>query len=135
MEYVESTQNIDDLKLQYTIKDKLGSGSFGKVFLAENKKDASIIIAIKKISKKKMSEKDLEGLKNEVAIMQHIDHPNIAKYFETYDTKDTIYLCMELCDGGELSIEKIKSDHARSFETSTAIHLEKIILALKHCHD
>lgn len=82
---------------QYDIKEKLGSGSFGKVFRAVNKKDPSIIVAVKKISKKKMDQKALKALKNEVGIMQVIDHPNIAKYFETYDSPDTIYLCMELC--------------------------------------
>jgi calcium-dependent protein kinase len=49
-----------------------------------------------------MSEEDLLGLKREVAIMSQVDHPNIVKYFETYDDKKYIYLCMELCSGGEL---------------------------------
>jgi calcium-dependent protein kinase len=34
--------------------------------------------------------------------MQTVDHPNIVKYFETYDDKKFIYLVMELCTGGEL---------------------------------
>jgi len=41
-------------------------------------------------------------LRNEVAIMQQVDHPNIVKYYETYEEKKTIYLVMELCTGGEL---------------------------------
>ena len=47
----------------------LGSGSYGKVFLAVNKKDTSMKIAIKVIKKTGMSEEDLLGLKREVAIM------------------------------------------------------------------
>ena len=47
----------------------LGSGSYGKVFLAEDKKDKTNI-AIKVIKKSGMSEEDLLGLKREVAIMQ-----------------------------------------------------------------
>ena len=47
----------------------LGSGSYGKVFLAVNKKDHTMKIAIKVIKKTGMSEEDLEGLKREVAIM------------------------------------------------------------------
>ena len=34
--------------------------------------------------------------------MQQVDHPNIVKYYETYDDNKYIYLCMELCTGGEL---------------------------------
>lgn len=126
---------IKDLKNNYEIGKKLGAGSFGKVFIATNKKDPTIRLAIKKISKKGMKDADLRGLQNEVAIMQHIDHPNIVKYFETYEEPETIYLCMELCEGGELSISKIKEDSGTSFETTAALWLEKIVMALKHCHD
>ena len=48
----------------------LGSGSYGKVFLAKNKKDETIQIAIKVIKKKNMSEEDLLGIKREITIMQ-----------------------------------------------------------------
>jgi calcium-dependent protein kinase len=126
---------MKDLKTQYEIKQKLGSGSFGKVFLALNKKDSTIHVAVKKISKTKMSPSEIGSLHNEVSIMQHIDHSNIVKYYETYEEPDTIYLCMELCEGGELNIKKIKSDHARSYEDTCALYLEKVIWALKHCHD
>ena len=34
--------------------------------------------------------------------MQQVDHPNIVKYYETYNDKKYIYLCMELCKGSEL---------------------------------
>ena len=80
----------------------LGSGSFGKVFMANNKKDPSIKIAIKVINKKGLSDEDLTNLMNEVQLMQTVDHPNIVKYYETYDDVKHIYLCMELCTGGEL---------------------------------
>jgi len=48
-----------------------------------------------------MSQDDLIGLKNEIQIMQRVDHQNIVKYFETYDDKKYIYLVMELLTGGE----------------------------------
>jgi serine/threonine protein kinase len=54
------------------------------------------------INKNKLSPDDLLSLRNEVAIMQQVDHPNIVKYYETYEEKKTIYLVMELCTGGEL---------------------------------
>ena len=48
-------------------------------------RDVNIKVAIKVINKSKLSLGDLESLKNEVLIMQTVDHPNIVKYFETYD--------------------------------------------------
>ena len=41
-------------------------------------------------------------LMNEIQILQQVDHSNIIKYYETYDDKNYIFLCMELLNGGEL---------------------------------
>lgn len=102
-EYVGSRADVNNLKALYNIDMKvLGAGSFGKVFLAQNKSDPAMEIAIKVIKKAGLDEEDLEALHREVQIMQLVDHPNIIKYLETYDDAKYIYLCMELCRGGEL---------------------------------
>lgn len=101
-QFVDSKANINNLKATYNIDKVLGAGSFGKVYLAENKKDPSIQIAIKVIKKTGLDEDDLNSLRREVQILQEVDHPNIVKYFETYDDKKHLYLCTELCTGGEL---------------------------------
>ena len=54
------------------------------------------------ISKSKLSKEEIDALQDEVAILQKVDHPNIVKYYETYDDVKFIYLVMELCSGGEL---------------------------------
>ena len=41
-------------------------------------------------------------LMNEVKIMLQVDHPNIVRYYETFNDKKYIYLVMELCTGGDL---------------------------------
>ena len=35
-------------------------------------------------------------------ILTKLDHPNIVKYYETYDDVKYMYLVMEYCPGGEL---------------------------------
>ena len=103
-------QGVAQMRLQYNINPKvLGSGSFGKVFQAENKADPSHKVAIKVINKQKLSLKEIKALHHEVSILQTLDHPNIVKYYETYDDFKLIYLVMELCPGGEL-FDKITSD-------------------------
>ena len=64
--------------------------------------------------------------------MQQVDHPNIVKYYETYDDVKYIYLCMELCQGGELFDEITKSDMIK--ENDAARYMIKLIRALFHCH-
>ena len=41
-------------------------------------------------------------LKNEIQLMQKLDHPNIVKYYETYNLKEYIFMVMELCPNGDL---------------------------------
>lgn len=35
--------------------------------------------------------------------MKKVDHPNIIKYYETYDCNNYTYIVMELCSGGPLA--------------------------------
>lgn len=88
--------------MTYNIGKLLGNGSYGKVYLATNKANPEFKVAIKVINKTDMDEEDLESLKAEVEILQKVDHPNIVKYYETYDDRTNIYLVMEYCPGGEL---------------------------------
>ena len=103
---IEPTQKmgVQQLKQNYQIDNHtyiLGSGSFGKVFKSFNKHNKNHEVAIKVLNKAKLSN-HLDSIKEEVAILTRLDHPNIVKYYETYDDIKYIYLCMELCTGGEL---------------------------------
>lgn len=64
--------------------------------------------------------------------MQTVDHPNIVKYYETYDDVKFIYLVMELCPQGEL-FDKITEGENFS-ERDAAVIMEKLIKAIMHCH-
>ena len=122
------------MKKLYDIDEKkpLGSGSYGKVFRATNKEDKEHVIAIKVIKKVGMTDRDLMGLQREVSIMNSIDHPNIVKYYETYNDHKFIYLCMELCTGGEL-FKKIEQENKIN-ESIAAKYMIKLVSALQHCH-
>lgn len=37
-----------------------------------------------------------------ISILKELDHPNVIKLFETFEDSSSIYLIMEMCDGGEL---------------------------------
>ena len=62
--------------------------------------DAGAEVAVKSIAKKKANPKHLD---REIDILLKVgDHPYICKMFGVYETKSTIYICMELLRGGEL---------------------------------
>lgn len=39
-------------------------------------------------------------IKNEIAIMKLVDHPNIVKLFEFFEDDETFYIITEYCSGG-----------------------------------
>jgi len=41
-------------------------------------------------------------LRNEVEILKNLDHPNVVRPVETFDYKNSLYLVLELCSGGDL---------------------------------
>ena len=61
------------------------------------------------MQKSKFNKEEIEAIRKEVAILQTLDHPNIVKYYETYDDIKYQYLVMELCSGGEL-FDKLSRD-------------------------
>ena len=79
----------------------LGQGAFGKVFLTHNKHNTDHKVAIKVMGLKKIKD-ELDAIKEEVAILTKLDHPNIVRYYETYEDDRNIYLVMEYIGGGEL---------------------------------
>ena len=83
----------------------LGAGAFGQVFLTSNKHDKNHQVAVKVLDKQKLSE-DIDLIEEEVAILNKLDHPNIVRYFETYDDRQYIYLVMEYVSGQQL-LEKM----------------------------
>jgi len=105
---VSHHHGVHELKLNYRISADtkvLGAGMFGKVFLSESIADSSFKVAIKVLNKAKLKD-NIEAIKEEVRILTKLDHPNIVKYYETYDDSKYMYLVMENCNGGEL-FEKI----------------------------
>jgi len=101
-----------------------------------NKKDKSLEVAIKVINKKEMSPEDLAEIMDEVSILQQLDHPNIVKYFETYDDVKYLYLVMQNCSGGELfdGFEQLEKKGKKYSEKLAAEVIQKCLGALQHCH-
>ena len=82
----------------YHIIGMIGEGSFGRVYKARRKYTGHIV-ALKFITKSGKSENDLKNLRREIDIMKDLEHPNIVKMFDFFETdKDVISVC-EFCEG------------------------------------
>ena len=51
-----------------------------------------------------------EELQNEIAILRHMDHPNVVKAYEVFTRNWEISIIMECCSGGDLHARKPYSE-------------------------
>ena len=91
-----------DYKKKYEYIQILGSGAFGKVRLYVDRQCKSMRYAIKTLKKDFFNKHNLESLEREVDILRSLDHPNIVKYFETYEDDHFIHIVMEYIPGDNL---------------------------------
>ena len=127
-------KEIDDLVLE----KELGNGSFGVVYLTSLKNDST-----KKLATKRLERAEIEGtklmdyFKNEIEILQRLDHPNIVKFHSLKKTKKFFYLAMEFCNGGGLdeALEKYQEKYGKPFSEEIVQYLmRQIIDAFKYIH-
>jgi len=74
----------------------MGKGSYGVVFKAVHKA-SQIERAIKIIYKKKVD--DMVQIFSEIESLRTVDHPNIVKLYEHYETMKEVFLVQELLKG------------------------------------
>jgi serine/threonine protein kinase len=61
-------------------------------------------VAVKVIDKKIFANKyNLKNVQSEIDIMKKVDHPNIVKLHDIFQTTNNMYIVTELCESGDLS--------------------------------
>ena len=78
---------------------------------------------MKKVAKKKI--KNMERFKQEITILQKLDHPNVLKLYEYFEDDRNVYLITEICKGGELFDKIIEEEY---FSEKVAAKIFKQIL-------
>ena len=99
--------------------------------LATSNSNPAQKFAIKSIEKSKLK-KDFYLLKRELQTLRRLDHPNVIKFYETYQDDRYFYLVMEYCSGGEL-LDKI-AKQGKLNEDEVANIMQKAFSAVKYLH-
>ena len=132
----------------------LGYGSTGKVHLAQNvsssntqNRHSPAQAAIKVISKSVFlnngnnnnnsslisPEDDLPyGLEREIIIMKLLNHPNVLRLYDVWETTSTLYMVLEYAEHGELF--NLLVDRGPLPEQEAVQFFRQIIIGISYCH-
>ena len=119
----------DSPSKKYEILSKLGSGSFGNVYLARNK-FTDEKVALKQIKKSSANLLSDGEIKDEIEILKNLDHPDIVRIIESFNTKNSYILITEYCEGGEL-FDQVKNQLS---ETQIAVIFRQLLSGLAYLH-
>lgn len=126
------------IKDRYRLDAILGEGSFAVVFKASslnfstsNTAIVSNQVAVKCLYKTGLTQSQIALQKEEVKIMEKVsNHPNITSLLDTFETKDHLYLVMELCDTDLFDAILNTDFHLNAMEL-----FEQLCNAVAYCHD
>ena len=118
----------------YRTKQALGKGSFGKVLLCSQlltDKNVAIKVIEKAQLKNSIAEKRVI---QEIQLLRRLDHPNIVKLLEVFETETTIYIVMEHMDKGDLYTLLKSQKKGRLSEPQAKPLFLQILRGLEYIH-
>ena len=123
----------------------LGSGMNGPVLRVYSKRNPELMYALKEIKKEVIFRPSQKGtisqikrlhssmLLNELLIYLEVDHANIAKIYEVYESQKSVFIVTELCAGGEL-FTHLKTV-GKFNEIETIYMVSQILRAVNYLHN
>mmetsp|Transcript_289 Transcript_289/g.525 ORF Transcript_289/g.525 Transcript_289/m.525 type:complete len:776 (-) Transcript_289:11-2338(-) len=120
---------------KYQVIKKVGAGSYGSVFVVKAKRDGKKYV-MKRIPLKDMSAKEKKAAKQEVALLQTLQHPHIVAYKDSFLDNNDKDLCIVMtnCEGGDLSSKIKKHRYKKIPESQIMIWFVQILLAVEFLH-
>ncbi|XP_074576596.1 LOW QUALITY PROTEIN: serine/threonine-protein kinase ATG1c-like [Curcuma longa] len=116
----------------YIIGQQIGAGAFSTVWRARHRVRGTEV-AVKEIAMDRLSKKLQENLLSEVFILRRINHPNIIALYDFIQTSGRIYLVLEYCKDGDLSVYIQK--HGRVPETIAKHFMKQLASGLQVLRD
>ncbi|XP_020553477.1 serine/threonine-protein kinase ATG1c isoform X1 [Sesamum indicum] len=124
----QSTRRYDEVG-DYMVGKQIGAGSFSTVWHARHRVHGTEV-AIKEIVTARLSPKLQESLKSEIFILKRINHPNIIRLHDMIEEPGKMYIILEYCKGGDLSMY-IQQSQGRVPEATAKHFMQQLAEGLK----
>ncbi|XP_014727888.1 PREDICTED: myosin light chain kinase family member 4 [Sturnus vulgaris] len=108
----------------------LGGGRFGQVHKCEEKA-TGLKLAAKIIKAQGPKQKD--EVKNEINVMNQLNHVNLIQLYDAFESKNDIVLVMEYVEGGEL-FDRIIDENYNLTEMDTISFIKQICKGIQYMH-
>eukprot|EP01112_Ceratiomyxa_fruticulosa_P011179 TRINITY_DN3018_c0_g1_i1.p1 TRINITY_DN3018_c0_g1~~TRINITY_DN3018_c0_g1_i1.p1 ORF type:complete len:963 (-),score=250.30 TRINITY_DN3018_c0_g1_i1:195-3083(-) len=119
---------IKDPSLEFDLKDNLGKGSFGAVYLAEHKKTGHLV-AVKQV----LVNEDFMEILKEINIMKQCNSKYVVQYYGNYFKGDTCWIIMEYCAYGSVG-DIMNLTSAPLTEPQIALVIRSTLKGLHYLH-
>ena len=124
-----------DFRKTYEYLSILGSGAFAKVRLFRNIHYKNLKYAIKTLKKEGISKPLYDCIKLEVNILRRLDHPNIVKYYESFEDDVYLHIVMEYLEGDDLFTIISQRNHNKFTEKDMIKIMHQLFKALVFIHN
>jgi len=124
----EKITDSGDINNHYVVGEEIGRGSFSTVKRGKNKQTGKDF-AIKCIQKKFIK---MHLLEREIKIMKKLKHDHILPLIEVFESKDSIFLVLELVTGGELFDKIVERGNYSEKDASNIVR--QILGAVSYLH-
>jgi len=120
--------------MNYELREEIGVGSTSKCYKCVKKSDGTEYAC--KVIDKRQVEMKFSGLLDqffvEIKVLKSLNHPNIIRLEDTFESPDRIYMIMEMMKGGELFDYVVEKGTLSEEEASVLVR--KITSAVAHMH-
>ncbi|XP_060036255.1 serine/threonine-protein kinase Nek11 [Erinaceus europaeus] len=124
---------------RYVLHQKLGSGSFGTVYLVSDKKarQGEELKVLKEISVRELNPNETVQANLEAQLLSKLDHPAIVKFHASFVEQDNFCIITEYCEGRDLDykIQEYKEAGKTFSENQIIEWFIQLLLGVDYMHE
>ena len=87
---------------RYELLERIGKGAHGRVYMGLDTKTQERV-AVKEVSLERLRQSDISSIMGEVELLKSLNHRNIVQYLGSFQTRQYLYIVMELVEAGTLA--------------------------------